>query len=71
MNTKEGVQCVTFFRPKMFFKVFSETAHELMIMRKPPSAHPRPYLMQKEPTNLFNLPTRKSRFPVEIFDTML
>ena len=41
MNTKEGVQCATFFCPKiMFLKVFSETAHELMVMRKLPNAHP-------------------------------
>ena len=35
------------FRPKIkFFEVFSETAHELMVMRKLPNAHPRPHLMQ-------------------------
>ena len=51
--------------PKMFFKVFSETAHELMVMRKPPNAHPRPLLMQREPTDLFNLLRPKSHFPVE------
>ena len=49
----------------MFFKVFSETAHELMAMRKPSNSHPRPHLMQKEPTDLLNLPRHKPRFPVE------
>ena len=66
MNTKEGVQCATFSGPKiMFFKVLSETAHELMVIRKPPNAHPRPHLMQKEPTDLLNFLRHKSRFPVE------
>ena len=58
--------CNIFWPKIMFFKILSEIAHELMVMRKPPNAHPRPYLMQKEPTDLLNLPRRKSSFPVEI-----
>ena len=55
MNTKEGVKCAIFFRLKiMFFKNFSETTHELMVMRKPPKARTRSHLMQKEPTDLLN-----------------
>ena len=55
MNTKEGVQRAKFLRPKItFFKDFPETAHELMVMHKPPNAHPRSHLMQKEPTDLLN-----------------
>ena len=54
------------FRPKInVLKVFSETAHELMVMRKP-NAHPWPHLIQQVPTVLINLPRRKSRFPFEI-----
>ena len=34
MNTKEGLQCATFFGAKMFFRAFSENA------REPPNAHP-------------------------------
>ena len=47
---------ITFFR--VFFAVFFGTAHELMVPAKLPNTHPRPYLMQKEPTNLLNLPSR-------------
>ena len=66
MNTEEEVKCVTFFRPKiMFFKIFSETAHALMVMYKPHNAHSRPHLMQKEPTDFLNLLRCKLHFPVE------
>ena len=34
------------------FTVFSGTANELMVPVKPPNTHPRPHLMQKEPTDL-------------------
>ena len=50
--------CKIFSSKKHVLKVFSETAHELVVIRKPPNAHPRPYLMQKEPTDLLNLPRR-------------
>ena len=54
-----------FFAKNHVLRGFSGTAHELMVMRKPPNANPRPQLMQKEPTDLLNLPRRKSHFPVE------
>ena len=41
-----------------FFVVFSGTSHELMVPAKPPNTHPRPYLIQKKPTDLLNLPGR-------------
>ena len=44
---------ITFFG---CFTVFSGTAHELKVPAKPPNTHPRPHLMQKEPTDLLNLP---------------
>ena len=37
---------ITFFR--VFFAVFSGTAHELMVPVKPPYTHPRPHLIPKE-----------------------
>ena len=36
----------------VFFAVFSGTADELMVSSKPPSTHPRPHIMQKEPIDL-------------------
>ena len=66
MDTKEGEQWATIFSPKnRFFKCFSTNANKLMVIRKPPNAHHRPHLMQKEPADLLNLPRHKSRFPVE------
>ena len=43
---------------EFFFSVFSSTAHELKGPAKPPNTHPRSHLMQKEPTDLLNLPSR-------------
>ena len=40
-----------------FFFDYSGTAHELMVLAKPPNTHPRPHLMQREQTDLLNLPT--------------
>ena len=37
---------------RVFFAVFSGTAHELMVSSKLPVTHPRPHLMQKK-TNRF------------------
>ena len=65
MNTKEEVQSATFLVKKSVFEGFLRNSHELIAMRRPPNAHPRPHLMQKEPTDLLNLPRRKLRFPVE------
>ena len=39
---------------RVFFAVFSGTAHELMVPAKRPNAHPRPHLMPKESTDLLN-----------------
>ena len=56
-----------FFRPKnMFLKVSSETAHELMVMRKSLNALEIAHLVHKKLTDILNLPRHKSRFPVEI-----
>ena len=41
-----------------FFCVFSGTAPELMVPAKPPNTHPKPHLMQKEPTDLLDFPRR-------------
>ena len=49
----------------MIFKVFSETAHELMAMHKLPNSHPRPHLIQKEPIDFLNLPRRGTISGVE------
>ena len=49
---------ITFFR--VFFAVFSGTANEVMIPAWPPNTHPSPLLMQKEPTDFFNLPRRRT-----------
>ena len=40
------------------FAVSSGTTHELMVPAKPPNTHPRPHLMQKEPTDFLNFPSR-------------
>ena len=39
---------------RVYFAVFSGTAHELVMPAKPPNTHPRPHLMPKEPTDLLN-----------------
>ena len=39
---------------RVFFAVFSGTAHELMVPVKPLNTHPRPHLMPKELTDLLN-----------------
>ena len=44
---------ITFFR--VFFAVFSGTAHEIMVPAKPLNTHPSPYLTPKDPTDLLNL----------------
>ena len=51
-----GTKKITFFR--VFFAVFSVTAHELLVAAKPPNINPRPHLMPKEPTDLLNLSRR-------------
>ena len=43
---------------RVFIAVFSGPAHELMVPAKPPNSHPRPHLMQREPTDLLNLSRR-------------
>ena len=57
--------CNIFWQKKKFFKVFSETAYELMVTRRQSNAHHAPHLMQKVPAYLLNLPRRKSRLLVE------
>ena len=57
--------CNIFWPKIILFKVLPETVHKLMVMSKPLNAHPRPRLMQKEPTDLLNVPRRKSRFIIE------
>ena len=47
-----------FFR--IFFAVFSGTAHEPMVPAKPPNTHPRPHVMPKEPTDLLNWSRRRA-----------
>ena len=44
----------TFF--SVLFAVFAGTAHQLMVPAKPCNTHPKPHLMQKEPTDLLNFP---------------
>ena len=51
---KKKKSAIFFHLKIMFFKVFLETAHELMVIRKLPNAHPRPHLVAKEPTDLLN-----------------
>ena len=51
-----GTQKSPFFR--VFFAVFSGSAHELMVPAKPRNALPRPHLMQKEPTDLLSFRRR-------------
>ena len=43
---------------RVFFVVFSGTAHELMVPAEQPNIHLRTHVMQKEPIVLLSLPRR-------------
>ena len=43
---------------RVFFCGFLRNRYELMVPGQPPNTHPRSHIMQKEPTDFLNFPTR-------------